>query len=81
MLSIERCRYVLGADCQLTDDELERLRDKLYALADIAITALLEQRVQTDTALMGSMATAARWTDKEGKPSSAVESRPKQRGQ
>ena len=37
MLSIERCRQILGPGCQLSDDELERLREHLYALADITV--------------------------------------------
>ena len=73
MLSIERCRYVLGADCQLTDGELERLRDDLYALADVTITAFLEQRLQGDRTLIGSAPTTARRTGKEGKTPAAVE--------
>ena len=44
MLSLEQCRQILGpAGCQMTDAELENLRDQFYALADIAISAFLEQ--------------------------------------
>jgi hypothetical protein len=44
MLDLDQCRQVLGPVCQLSDEELERLRDQLYALADITITAFLERR-------------------------------------
>ena len=44
MLDLDQCRQVLGPGCQLSDEELERLRDQLYALADITITAFLERR-------------------------------------
>lgn len=44
MISLERCREILGPDCQLSDEELERLRDQLYTLADIITTAFLENR-------------------------------------
>lgn len=44
MISLERFRQLLGADCQLSDEELERLRHQLYALADITVTAFLEDQ-------------------------------------
>jgi hypothetical protein len=44
MLSIEHCRRILGPGCQLSDDELERLREQLYALADIVTTVVIERR-------------------------------------
>lgn len=37
MLSLARCRQILGRSCQLNDQELETVRDQLYALADIAV--------------------------------------------
>ncbi len=44
MISLDQCRQLLGPDSQLSDQELERLRDDFYALADIAVTALLGVR-------------------------------------
>lgn len=44
MLDLDQCRQVLGPGCQLSDEDLERLRDQLYALADITIAAFLERR-------------------------------------
>lgn len=43
MIPISQCRELLGPECALSDTEVERLRDELYALADIAIT-IFEQR-------------------------------------
>lgn len=37
MLSIERCREILGPDCPLSDEELAAMRDQLRDLALIAI--------------------------------------------
>lgn len=37
MLTLQRCRSLLGIDCKLTDAELEQLRQELYAYADIAL--------------------------------------------
>ena len=39
MLSIERCRKILGKDCTLTDEELKMLRDQLYLVAEVALDA------------------------------------------
>lgn len=44
MLSLQKCRELLGGNSTLSDSSLELLRDQLYALADIATTELLEQR-------------------------------------
>jgi hypothetical protein len=35
MLSLERCREILGENCGLDDREIERLRDQIYGLADV----------------------------------------------
>lgn len=40
MLSLERCREILGDD--LTDADLEMLRDALYALADVVVSGFTE---------------------------------------
>jgi hypothetical protein len=44
MLSLERCREVLGDDAPQSDAELELLRDQLYGLADVLIDGFVEQR-------------------------------------
>lgn len=40
MLTIEECRQHLG-DLQLTDEEVERLRDALYAISDNVLSQYL----------------------------------------
>lgn len=37
MLTLQKCRSLLGADCKLTDAELEQLRHELYVVAEVAI--------------------------------------------
>jgi hypothetical protein len=37
VLSLSRCREILGSSCPETDSELEALRDQLMAIADIAL--------------------------------------------
>lgn len=37
MLSLRRCREILGSSCSATDSQLESLRDQLMAIADIAL--------------------------------------------
>ncbi|MBM3859221.1 MAG: hypothetical protein FJ395_06180 [Verrucomicrobia bacterium] len=44
MLTLERCREILGKECTLSDSELELLRDQLYGLADVAVEAFVDQR-------------------------------------
>lgn len=44
MLSLQKCRSLLGTDCKLTDAELEQLRQELYALSDVAIEAFCAQK-------------------------------------
>lgn len=39
MLSLDRCRELLGSDCALSAEELSALRDQLYQLANAAIDA------------------------------------------
>lgn len=48
MLSLEQCRRLLGPGCELSDEELERLRDELYALADIAVAGFVDARSRRD---------------------------------
>ncbi len=37
MLTVARCREILGDDYRLTDAEVEELRDFVYGFADIAL--------------------------------------------
>src|SRR5947209_4717766 len=59
MLSIEKCRAALGNDGSISDEELLRLRDALYSLAEIATTMIAEQsaRQACGTPLTGSWST------------------------
>ena len=43
MLTLKKCRELLGAKCSLSDSEVEILRDQLYALADISMTILFQK--------------------------------------
>jgi len=38
MLSVRRCRELVGKDCPLNDEELEILRNQFYALARITVS-------------------------------------------
>lgn len=43
MLSIDRCRQLLGSTGQaMTDAQVERLRDQLYGLADFTVSVFLK---------------------------------------
>lgn len=44
MLTLERCREILGDDCPKSDAELELLRDQCYGLADVVCAAFVEER-------------------------------------
>ena len=37
MLTIAQCRKLVGADCALSNKELELLRDQFYSLAALAV--------------------------------------------
>ena len=43
MIDLCRCREILGSNCQLTDEQLELLRDHLTALANIAFDVVLQE--------------------------------------
>jgi hypothetical protein len=43
MLPLQKCRDLLG-NGRLTDEEVERLRDQLYMLADVAIDSILRHK-------------------------------------
>jgi hypothetical protein len=38
VLTLQKCRSLLGTDCKLTDAELEQLRHELYIVAEVAIS-------------------------------------------
>ena len=45
MLSIDRCRQLLGpAAVGMSDAQIERLRGQLYGLADVTVSVFLEMR-------------------------------------
>jgi hypothetical protein len=37
-LTVVECRKILGTDCDLTDAEIQNIRDQLYALATLSVT-------------------------------------------
>ncbi len=43
-ISLQKCREILGDACDLSDAELELLRDELYGLADTAICEFVQQQ-------------------------------------
>lgn len=48
MISLAECRKILGdAGRGLSDAELERLRQELYGIADIAVSSFLAKRKRT----------------------------------
>jgi len=50
MISLDECRKILGdAGRDLSDNDLDRLRQQLYGLADIAVTCYLIKREKTVT--------------------------------
>lgn len=44
MLSIKRCREILGPQCSLSDEELRALLIQLYAIAETALAAYSSAR-------------------------------------
>jgi hypothetical protein len=44
MLTLDRCKQILGDDCPQTSSDLERLRDQLYGLARVAVEACPRQQ-------------------------------------
>jgi hypothetical protein len=47
-LSLQSCRRLLGGvGASMSDDEVETLRDQLYALADVVLETVLEQRCRS----------------------------------
>ncbi len=58
MLSIQTCRQILGGNCELSDSNLELLRDQLYGLAEVTIASYKLSRKD-------EIQTQQRLTDKE----------------
>src|SRR5574338_263625 len=46
MLTVARCREILGDDDRLTDAEVEELRDFVYGFADIALRIAREKHAE-----------------------------------
>ena len=44
MLSLKRCRELLGKDCELSDEELEILLVQLYQIGGVALQMATQQR-------------------------------------
>ena len=40
MLSLDRCRTLLGPDCTLSDAQIERLRDQMRVMAEITMNVM-----------------------------------------
>jgi hypothetical protein len=52
MISLAECRKILGeAGRDLSDAQLERLRQELYGLADITVTCFLNKKNKATTHL------------------------------
>jgi hypothetical protein len=43
VLSLQKCRSLLGTDCNLTDAQIEQLRQELYAFSEVAVGAFCAQ--------------------------------------
>lgn len=44
MLSLERCRELLGPEVQLSDEELARLVEQMRALAGVTVSMFLDSK-------------------------------------
>lgn len=42
MLTLQKCREILGTDYELSEQELESLRNDLYMLAEVAIDEFIK---------------------------------------
>jgi hypothetical protein len=48
MLSIDRCRQILGPEARdMSDAQVEQLRDQIYGFADVVVAVVLESRKPT----------------------------------
>jgi hypothetical protein len=48
VLTVRRCRELLGPNCTKTDLEIELLRDQLMVVADIALDAALDKKLDNE---------------------------------
>ena len=46
MLSLDRCRQIVGSESVFPDSKLKLLRDELYSLAEVAIDVLKEKTAE-----------------------------------
>ena len=51
LLSLERCKALLSSEGILSDADVTRLRDGLYALAGLIVDSFLEVRLDRTTTL------------------------------
>ncbi len=50
MLSVETCKKIMGKDADnLTDENIEQIRDDLYIVANLAFSHWQQSYVSTDT--------------------------------
>jgi len=68
MLSIEKCRLLLGTDYPLSDQDISSLRERLYALADITVTVYEELKPSDNGIERPTNGTAPFVAGKAGKP-------------
>ena len=59
MLSLERCRKILGDVAPPADEDLERIRRDLYTLAHVAVSAFGGHRADRDERVEASPAVGA----------------------
>ncbi len=48
LISLDRCRKLLGADAAVSDEELTEIRESLYQLAHVVVSAYTEQHHAVD---------------------------------
>ncbi len=49
MLSLDQCRLLLGREVEVTPQELERLREQLYALAALVLDDSARRKAEQRT--------------------------------
>jgi hypothetical protein len=54
MLSLRRCRDILGPSCPLTDLQVEALRDEMVCLAEISLEQVCRNIAQENGGILGS---------------------------
>jgi len=60
MLSIQRCRAILGADAPESDQDVEQLRDQLYAIASIWVDGGTRIPASPSAGILASLSEDAR---------------------